>query len=121
MTGDSQRRPDEESWSFDDRAARSHEVDLGAEVREYTFFVDAEAYGLGGYDAAALAADENDLHDAGVVSVEIPKGFATDLGDRVPVRVRATTRGLRFYAKLLQIRDPNQLEELERICSAPKR
>lgn len=88
--------------------------------REYTFFVDAEAFGLMGYDAAALAADESDLHDAGVVSVEIPTGFSGDLGDRVPVRVRGTARGLRFYAKLLQIRDPLQLEELERICSSSK-
>ncbi len=92
-----------------------------ADIREYTFFVDAEAYGLGGYDAAALAADENDLHQAGVVSVDIPKGFGGDLGDRVPVRVRGTARGLRFYAKLLGIRDPLQLDALDRICSAPRR
>lgn len=92
---------------------------MGVEdVTEYTFFVDAEAFGLGGFEASALAADEADLHSAGVVAVEIPTGFAADLGDRIPVRVRATARGLRFYARLLALRDPVQLDELERVCQA---
>jgi len=91
------------------------------DVREFTFFFDAEAYGLSGYDAAALAADESDLHEAGIVAVDIPSGYGGDFGDRVPVRVRATPRGLRFYAKLLAIRDPMQLEELQRVCSAQRR
>ncbi len=89
--------------------------------REFTFFVDAEAFGLGGYDAAALAADEQDLHNAGVISVDIPTGFGSDLGDRVPIRVRGTARGLRFYCRLLSIHDPMQLEELDRVCSASRR
>jgi hypothetical protein len=91
------------------------------DVREFTFFMDAEAYGLGGYVAAALAADESDLHEAGIVAVDIPSGYGGDLGDRIPVRVRATARGLRFYAKLLGIRDPMQLDELQRVCSAQRR
>ncbi len=94
---------------------------LDSDIREYTFFVDAESFGLGGYEASALAADESDLHEAGVVSVEIPTGFGGDFGDRIPVRVRGTARGLRFYAKLLSIRDPMQLDELERICAADRR
>ena len=118
MIEDSQWREVEGDGLADDGAAGGSTEDSA--LREYTFFVDAEAFGLMGYDAAALAADESDLHDAGVVSVDIPTGFSGDLGDRVPVRVRATARGLRFYAKLLQIRDPLQLEELERICTAPK-
>lgn len=88
------------------------------DVTEFTFFVDAEAFGLGGYDAAALAADESDLHRAGVVGVDIPTGYGTDLGDRVPVRVRGTAAGLRFYARLLSVRDPEQLADLERVCRA---
>lgn len=99
-----------DSGNFDDQ-----------DVREFTFFVDAEAYGLSGYDAAALAADESDLHEAGIVAVDIPTGYGGDFGDRIPVRVRATSQGLRFYAKLLSIRDPMQLDELERICAAPRR
>jgi len=88
------------------------------DVAEYTFFVDADSYGLGGFDAAALAADESDLFDAGVESVDIPTAFGADLGDRVPVRVVASPRGLRFYARLLGVKDPLQLEELERVISA---
>ncbi len=87
-------------------------------MAEYTFFVDADSYGLGGFDAAALAADETDLFDAGVESVDIPTAFGADLGDRVPVRVVATPKGLRFYARLLGVKDPVQLEELERVISA---
>lgn len=88
------------------------------DVTEFTFFVDAEAFGLGGYEASALAAEESDLHRAGVVAVDIPTGFGSDLGDRVPIRVRATAAGLRFYARLLSLRDPDQLDELERVCRA---
>ncbi|CAB4533048.1 unannotated protein [freshwater metagenome] len=87
-------------------------------VTMFTFFVDAEVFGGGGYEAAALAADEIDLFDAGVYKVEIPQGFASDLGDRVPVRVTGTARGLMFYAKLLNIREEMQLEELGRVRAA---
>ena len=83
----------------------------------FTFFVDAEVFGGGGYEAAALAADESDLFDAGVYKVEIPKGFAGD-ADRVPVRVTGTARGLMFYAKLLNIKEEMQLEELGRVRAA---
>ena len=81
----------------------------------FTFFVDADLYGFG---ADELAADESDLHDAGVRSVDIPLGYGADLGERIPVRVVATPQGLRFYAKLLHVRDPLQLEELERVIAA---
>jgi len=87
-------------------------------VTEFTFFVDAELFGLGGYESAALAADEADLHDAGVYNVDIPRGFGSDLGDRIPVHVTGTARGLKFYARLLSLKDPMQLEELERVRSA---
>ncbi|MBM3828260.1 MAG: hypothetical protein FJW09_06415 [Actinobacteria bacterium] len=87
-------------------------------MAEYTFFVDAESYGLGGFDAAALAADESDLFDAGVETVDIPTEFGSDLGDRIPVRVVGSPKGLRFYARLLGVRDPMQLEELERVIAA---
>lgn len=97
--------------------------DIGPEPdeREFTFFVDADAFGLGGYEAAALAAEESDLFAAGVTRVDIPTGFGTDLGHRIPVRVRGSARGLRFYAKLIGVRDELQLEELERVCAAPRR
>ena len=88
------------------------------DITEFTFFVDAESFGLGGYEASALAADEADLHAAGVVAVDIPTGYGADLGDRVPVRVRATANGLRFYARLLGIRSGDQSDELERVCRA---
>jgi len=87
-------------------------------VTEFTFFVDAELFGLGGYESSALAADETDLHESGVYNVDIPRGFGSDLGDRIPVRVTATARGLKFYARLLSLKDPLQLEELERVRSA---
>jgi len=87
-------------------------------VTEFTFFVDAELFGLGGYESSALAADETDLHESGVYNVDIPRGFGSDLGDRIPVRVTATARGLKFYARLLSLKDPMQLEELERVRSA---
>ncbi len=84
-------------------------------MAEFTFFVDAELYGFG---AGELAADEADLHDAGVRSVDIPVQYGADLGERIPVRVVGTPKGLRFYAKLLHVRDPIQLEELERVLAA---
>lgn len=87
-------------------------------MAEYTFFVDADSYGLGGFDAATLAADESDLFDAGVESVDIPTAFGADLGDRIPVRVVGSPTGLRFYARLLGVKDPMQLDELDRVIAA---
>lgn len=84
-------------------------------MAEFTFFVDADAYLMNGGE---LAADESDLHDAGVWSVDIPTGYGTDLGDRVPVRVVGTPKGLRFYARLLGVKDALQWEELERVLAA---
>ena len=84
-------------------------------MAEFTFFVDADLYGFG---AGELAADESDLHEAGVRSVEIPTGFGADLGERIPVRVVGTPKGLRFYAKLLNVRDPLQLADLDRVVAA---
>ena len=88
------------------------------EMAEFTFFVDAESYGLGGFDAAALAADESDLFDAGVDSVDIPTAYGSDLGDRIPVHVVGSRKGLRFYARLLGVKDAMQLEELDRVIAA---
>ncbi|MEO1061551.1 MAG: hypothetical protein AAFZ07_09050 [Actinomycetota bacterium] len=79
---------------------------------EFTFFVDAERYDSAG---AELAASWEDLVDAGVEHVDVPVGYGRDLADRVPVRVRATPGGLRFYARLLGVDDPLQLDELSRI------
>ncbi|MFM8847313.1 MAG: hypothetical protein ACKOHN_04595 [Actinomycetota bacterium] len=87
-------------------------------MAEFTFFVDAESYGLGGFDASALAADEEDLFAAGVEKVEIPTAFGTDLGERIPVRVIGTAHGLRFYARLLGVRDAMQLADLDRVIAA---
>ena len=102
----------ESTWDHGDR----HRHDGGREpTTEFTFFVDADLYGFG---AGELAADEQDLHDAGVRLVDIPEGYGLDLGSRIPVRVVATPRGLRFYAKLLGVRDPLQLEELDRVVAA---
>jgi hypothetical protein len=84
-------------------------------VAEFTFFVDADLYGFG---AGELAADEADLHEAGVRSVDIPTNYGVDLGERIPVRVVGTPKGLRFYAKLLNVRDAMQLDELERVLAA---
>lgn len=84
-------------------------------MAEFTFFVDAELYAFNGGE---LAADETDLFEAGVRSVEIARGFGADLGDRLPVRVVGTPKGLRFYARLLGLRDPLQWEELERVLAA---
>lgn len=84
-------------------------------MAEFTFFVDAYLYGFG---AGELAATEADLHELGVRSVDIPTGYGADLGDRIPVRVNATPKGLRFYAKLLNVRDHLQLADLERVLAA---
>ncbi|MFM9226526.1 MAG: hypothetical protein ACKOQ1_07875 [Actinomycetota bacterium] len=84
-------------------------------MAEFTFFVDADLYAVNGGE---LAASEQDLHDAGVERVDIPKGYNTDLGDRVPVRVEGSPWGIRFYGRLLGVRDPLQLEELERVMAA---
>ncbi len=67
---------------------------------------------------AELAASEQDLVDHGVVSIDIPTAFGTDLGDRIPVRVVGSGSGLRFYAKLLRISDEMQLGDLERAIAA---
>jgi hypothetical protein len=84
-------------------------------MAEFTFFVDADLYGFG---AGELAAEEADLLEAGIRLIEIPTGFGGDLGQRIPVRVVGTPKGLRFYAKLLGVRDPLQLEELDRVLAA---
>ena len=85
-------------------------------VLEFTFFVDADTYFCAG---AELAAVEADLHEAGIESVDIPRGYASDLGDRIPIRVRATARGLAMYGRLLHLQDPLQLDELQRVISSP--
>jgi len=82
---------------------------------EFTFFVDADLYMMNGGE---LAATEDDLHAAGVHSVDIPVEYGLDLSERIPVRVLATGRGLRFYSRLLGVRDPLQLEELDRVIAA---
>lgn len=82
---------------------------------EFTFFVDAETYLMSGGE---LAATEDELFDAGVEQVDIPTGFGHDLGDRVPVRVIGSERGLRWYAGLINLNDPLQREELERVLLA---
>lgn len=84
-------------------------------MAEFTFFVNAEPFTMAG---AELAATEQDLIDQGVVSVDIPIAFGTDLGDRIPVRVVGSVEGLCFYAKLLRIDDEIQLCDLERIIAA---
>ena len=57
-------------------------------VTEFTFFVDAEQFGLGGYESAALAADESDLHEAGVLHRDLkPSNVLYDI-------VRGTERVL---------------------------
>lgn len=85
---------------------------------EFTFFVDAETYMMVGGE---LAATEADLHDAGVERVDIPTEYGHDLGERVPVRVLATERGLRMYANLLNLHDSLQREEMERVVAAHRR
>lgn len=84
-------------------------------MAEFTFFVDADLYMMNGGE---LAATEDDLHAAGIVSVDIPREYGADLGGRVPVRVRGTVASIRFYAKLLGLTDAMQLEEMERVLAA---
>ena len=73
---------------------------------EFTFFVDAETYLMSGGE---LTATEAELHEAGIDRVDVPREFGHDLGDRVPVRVVATARGLKWYAGLLNLHDPLQI------------
>jgi hypothetical protein len=87
-------------------------------MAEFTFFVDADAFFVGGGE---LAATEEDLHELGIRRVDIPTGYGLDLGERIPVRVDGSAKGLRAYARLLGLRDPVQLEELERVCAAADR
>jgi hypothetical protein len=83
-------------------------------LHEFTFFVDAETYMSYGGE---LDATEQDLRDLGIESVDIPRGYASDLGERIPVRVRGTARGLKAYARLIHLHDPLQLEEMQRVTS----
>jgi hypothetical protein len=84
-------------------------------MAEFTFFVDADLYMMNGGE---LAATEEDLHEMGVWGVDIPKEYGMDLGDRVPVRVNGSSAGIRFYSKLLGMKDPLQLEEMDRVLAA---
>jgi hypothetical protein len=84
-------------------------------MAEFTFFVSADLYMMNGGE---LAATEQDLVDQGVGSVDIPEGYDLDLSERVPVHVAGSPSGLRFYGKLLGVRDPLQLEELDRVIGA---
>ena len=81
---------------------------------QFTFFVDADTYGMSG---GHLMAEWADLVEAGVERVDVPTGFGKDLGDRVPVTVTGDATGLRFYARLLHLDDPVQLEELGRVLA----
>ena len=85
---------------------------------EFTFFVDAETYLMAGSE---LMATEEELFTAGIDRVDVPTEFGQDLGERIAVRVVGTARGLRWYAGLLNLRDPLQREELERVISAQNR
>ncbi|MBU3704818.1 MAG: hypothetical protein FGM42_10690 [Ilumatobacteraceae bacterium] len=85
---------------------------------EFTFFVDAETYLMSGGE---LNATEDELFGAGIERVDVPTEFGHDLGERVPVRVVGTARGLRWYAGLLNLHDPLQREELDRVISAQNR
>ena len=87
-------------------------------MAEFTFFVDADGFFVGGGE---LHATEEDLADMGIRRVDIPTAYGLDLGERIPVRVEATPGGLRAYARLLGLRDELQLEELERVCAAAER
>jgi hypothetical protein len=84
-------------------------------MAEFTFFVDADLYMMNGGE---LAATEEDLHEMGVWGVDIPKEYGMDLGDRVPVRVNGSSAGIRFYSKLLGMKDPLQIEEMDRVLAA---
>ncbi len=87
-------------------------------MAEFTFFVDGDGFFVGGGE---LHATEEDLFDMGVHSVDIPAGYGLDLGERIPVRVKGTPRGLRAYSRLLGLRDQVQLEELDRAVTAAER
>lgn len=84
----------------------------------FTFFVDGDLYFYGGGE---LPATEDELRDAGVWKVDIPTNYGLDLSERIPVRVEGTVAGIRFYAGLLSLRDPLQLEEMERVLTAASR
>ena len=84
-------------------------------MAEFTFFVDAEHYAMQGGELAAV---EQDLFDHRIRKVDIPTEFGADLSVRIPVRVDATPAGLRFYGKLLGVRDATQLADLERVIAA---
>ena len=86
-----------------------------SQMAEFTFFVDADLYMMNGGE---LAASEADLHDGGVYRVDIPKGYESDLSERIPVRVNGTPAGIKFYARLLGVKDPLQLEEMDRVLRA---
>ena len=88
---------------------------FGSELIEFTFFVDADAYLMAGSE---LDAEWDDLVDQGIERVDLPTGYAHDLGERIPVRVAASARGLRFYARLLHLRDELQLVDMERVIAA---
>jgi hypothetical protein len=83
-------------------------------LHEFTFFVDAETYMSYGGE---LDATEQDLHDLGIETVDSPRGYASDLGERIPIRVRATARGLKAYARLIHLHDSLQIEEMQRIVT----
>lgn len=87
-------------------------------MAQFTFFVDADLYMINGGE---LAASEEDLHQAGVESVDIPKEYGADLADRIPVRVTGSASGISFYAKLLGVTDSVQLEELDRVLAAARK
>lgn len=91
------------------------EAHTGKNTIEFTFFVDAETYLMAGGE---LAASEEDLFAAGVERVDIPTEFGHDLGERVAVRVVASAAGLRWYAGLINLHDPLQREEMERVILA---
>ena len=95
--------------------ARPQNTAYRGAMAEFTFFVDADLYMMNGGE---LAATEEDLHQSGVWGVDIPKGYDMDLGDRIPVRVNGSPQGIRFYCKLLGVKDPLQLEEMERVLVA---
>ncbi|MEM9034027.1 MAG: hypothetical protein AAGD18_05485 [Actinomycetota bacterium] len=78
---------------------------------EFTFFVDTHRYDVTGGE---LPASWEDLVDAGVEHVDIPVGYAHDLGERIPVRVTGSAGGLRWFAALISVDDELQLEELDR-------
>ncbi len=86
-------------------------------MAEFTFFVDADTYDMSG---GHLMAEWADLVEAGIERVEIPTAYGKDLGDRVPVTVTGSATGLRFYARLLNLSDPIQLEELQRVLDAAR-